>query len=318
MIRFAGPFSLTVGYRATLKAVGTEQSPILFTATNTTEGWLGIRFVNTGTDDALTYCTLEYANKPYMGTNDWMNMYGGAILCCVDTDPAAGSQIASSPKIDHCTIRQCFCEYGGAICCTDSSQAVISNTVITDNAAEWYGGGVFCYYAFPKLANNIIAYNDAYAGGGLYNLYASPTITSNTIVHNRGAGLYLSSTTYFLGGTSSLMVNNIVWENEIYVDSAVEAVEYNVRFNDIQGGWTGQGNIDVDPLFADSANRDYHLKSKTGRWDPKTGTWVTDSVTSPCIDAGDPTTAVGSEPAPNGGRIDMGAYGGTAQASKSQ
>ena len=45
--------------------------------------------------------------------------------------------------------------------------------------------------------------------------------------------------------------------------------------------------------------------------------WVQDEVTSPCIDAGDPTTAVGPEPFPNGGRISMGAYGGTAEASKS-
>ena len=35
------------------------------------------------------------------------------------------------------------------------------------------------------------------------------------------------------------------------------------------------------------------------------------------IDAGDPNSPVGKEPEPNGGRINMGAYGGTSQASKS-
>jgi len=40
-------------------------------------------------------------------------------------------------------------------------------------------------------------------------------------------------------------------------------------------------------------------------------------VTSPCIDAGDPNSPIGYEPFPNGGIINMGAYGGTAQASKS-
>ncbi|UCG55609.1 MAG: hypothetical protein JSU70_12155, partial [Phycisphaerales bacterium] len=62
---------------------------------------------------------------------------------------------------------------------------------------------------------------------------------------------------------------------------------------------------------------DYHLKSQAGRWDPSTRTWVVDDVTSPCIDAGDINTAVGSEPFPSGGIINMGAYGGTAEASKS-
>jgi hypothetical protein len=42
-----------------------------------------------------------------------------------------------------------------------------------------------------------------------------------------------------------------------------------------------------------------------------------DAVTSPCIDVGDPATPAGDEPQPNGGRINMGAYGGTAEASKS-
>jgi hypothetical protein len=40
-------------------------------------------------------------------------------------------------------------------------------------------------------------------------------------------------------------------------------------------------------------------------------------VTSPCIDAGDPASPIGQEPFPNGGRINMGAYGGTAEASLS-
>jgi hypothetical protein len=35
------------------------------------------------------------------------------------------------------------------------------------------------------------------------------------------------------------------------------------------------------------------------------------------LDAGDPNSPIGHEPFPNGGRINMGAYGGTAEASKS-
>ena len=40
-------------------------------------------------------------------------------------------------------------------------------------------------------------------------------------------------------------------------------------------------------------------------------------ATSPCIDAGDPSTLVGLEPLPNGDIINLGAYGGTSEASKS-
>ena len=63
---------------------------------------------------------------------------------------------------------------------------------------------------------------------------------------------------------------------------------------------------------------DYHLKSQAGRWDPETESWVQDDVTSPCVDSGDPLSAVGQELAPNGGVINMGAYGGTIEASLGQ
>ena len=62
---------------------------------------------------------------------------------------------------------------------------------------------------------------------------------------------------------------------------------------------------------------DYHLTSKAGRWDTVTKTWIKDLVASPCIDAGDPVLPVQAEPMPNGSRVNMGAYGGTRQASLS-
>ena len=96
----------------------------------------------------------------------------------------------------------------------------------------------------------------------------------------------------------------------------------------------GHGNTDADPCFLDPGywdpngtasdtnddffvEGDYHLKSQAGRWDPVAKGCVKDAVTSPCIDAGDPNSPIGQEPFPNGGRINMGAYGGTAEASKS-
>jgi hypothetical protein len=79
----------------------------------------------------------------------------------------------------------------------------------------------------------------------------------------------------------------------------------------------GPGNTAVNPLFADMDNGDYHLKSQMGRWDPSTEQWILDTQTSRCVDAGSPTDSVGQEPNPNGGRINMGAFGGMDQASRS-
>jgi hypothetical protein len=81
----------------------------------------------------------------------------------------------------------------------------------------------------------------------------------------------------------------------------------------------------AEPMFVDADNGDYHLKSEGWRWSQSEQQWVFDDVTSPCIDAGNPGTPLGNEPMsvprdPNNiwgknVRVNMGAYGGTSQAS---
>ncbi len=119
---------------------------------------------------------------------------------------------------------------------------------------------------------------------------------------------------YNYDNSSPTLTNCILWGDspaEIYGDTPT------VTYSDVGGGWPGLGNIDADPCFVDANNGDYHLKSQAGRWDSNSESWVSDDLTSPCIDAGNPGCPEANEPAPNGNRINMGAYGGTAEASKS-
>lgn len=138
--------------------------------------------------------------------------------------------------------------------------------------------------------------------------------------------------------------NTIIWDNLYAIVNAIPGTT-TLASCDILGGessvydpgdlvvWT-EGNIDTDPCFADAgywdphgtpddANDDswvygdYHLKSQAGRWDPNEGRWTIDDVTSSCIDAGDRMSPIGLEVFPNGGIVNMGVYGGTAEASKS-
>jgi hypothetical protein len=74
----------------------------------------------------------------------------------------------------------------------------------------------------------------------------------------------------------------------------------------------------LDPLFADANGGDYHLLSERGRYWPEHDVWVLDNVTSPCVDGGDPMLKPSNEPMPNGGRVNMGAYGDTPYASMSE
>jgi hypothetical protein len=318
VVKFAGHFSFTVGYRATLKAVGTAADPILFTALDPDEGWFGLRFINSALDDQLRFCTFEYASKPYSGGGSFVNLYGGAILCCGSWDDEPGQPLITSPTIDSCRIANNHAMVGGGIMCYYGASPTITNNVIVDNTADMYGAGITMYYADCAISNNVIARNDASVGGGIMSWMSVPSIRNNTIAGNKPSAMYLEATApegWVFEAAS--IVNNIIWQNEIDMSTEVADDEYDIRYNDIQGGWTGTGNIAVDPLFADAENGDYHLKSQAGRWNPATAGWVVDSVTSPCLDAGDPSTAFSNEPTPNGLRVNLGAYGGTSQASKS-
>ena len=79
---------------------------------------------------------------------------------------------------------------------------------------------------------------------------------------------------------------------------------------------------------ANAADKPVEVRVAQGRYRPDQGAGRTegdreaafvlmDEVSSPCIDTGDPASPLDEEPVPNGGRINMGAYGGTTQASKS-
>jgi len=164
----------------------------------------------------------------------------------------------------------------------------------------------YTFYNYPQISNSIIAKNF------LQGIFGGvPTITNCTIVENIQGGIY---------GSRPTVTNSIIYFNG---NTQIAESTATVTYSDVQGSWPGLGNIDADPLFVSlywiSSNStyagDYHLKSQAGRWDLGSQTWVQDNVTSPCIDKGDPASPVGNEPVPNGGIINMGAYGGTAQAS---
>ncbi|MHC4206245.1 MAG: hypothetical protein ACYSTT_16460, partial [Planctomycetota bacterium] len=134
---------------------------------------------------------------------------------------------------------------------------------------------------------------------------SSPTISNLTIVDNM-YGIEASA-------GSEPDISNIIFWNNSYSDLFGCRARYS-RVDDVD---TSQGNIDSDPFFVDPDSGDYRLRSNRGRYWPEHDVWILDGLTSPCIDGGDPDAEPLDEPAPNGGRINMGAYGGTAQASLS-
>ena len=266
-------------------------------------------------------CSVQIINNRIIANS---GTRGGGIYCAEQSTPVITNNVFTGNTSDR----------GGAIR-TYESAATIKSNLITGNTAV-RGGGIALFNDTASIvANNLIVNNNATdGGGGVYFYLATLTVGSNTIAGNTattyGGGVYCY-------GSAPTLTNTIVWGNtapygqQIAIGTAVRPSTVTVTYSSVAGGQAGvfrdmsctlewgTGNVTADPLFA-SAN-DYHLKSEGGRWDPAAGggagAWVQDVVSSPCIDTGNPATPFASEPVPNGARINMGAYGNTAQASKS-
>jgi hypothetical protein len=226
----------------------------------------------------------------------------------------------------------------------------LTNCSFIANKARGWGGGM--WPVSYNMSNCTLSGNSAgITGGAIFMFYSELNLTNCTLTGNSAPKGNALASDEFHGGLSNVELTNcIVWgsSNEIWNDVGSNIA---ISYSDIKGGqddiydpydrvvW-GQGNIDADPLFADPGywvnvndpniivepndpnnelwvDGDYHLKSEAGRWNPVGENWVTDDVTSPCIDAGDPNSPLKDEPEPNGGIINMGAYGSTPGAGKS-
>ncbi len=129
---------------------------------------------------------------------------------------------------------------------------------------------------------------------------SSPLIQNVTIVNNDyGVGAH--------AGSDPVIRSSIFWNNNM-----IDLYQCQVDHSFVQ-----DDEPQTDPLFADPTNGDYHLLSTRGRYVAEHGLWAFDGTSSPLIDAGDPSVNPDCESMPHGGRINMGAYGGTGQASKS-
>lgn len=170
------------------------------------------------------------------------------------------------------------------------------------------GGGLYLAGAAARLdsRHTVVAHNmhldvpSGKFGGGLYIAGGAASLTHVTLATNAVSGIHVQAGT--AGAT-----NSILWGHGADVVGGA-ALSFCCTGDDLPG----TGNISEDPLFA-APPVDFHLQSKAGRWTP--GGWVKDHAHSPCIDAGPRGVPVGPEPQPNGGRVNLGAYGGTSQAS---
>ena len=240
----------------------------------------------------------------------------------IDNTAHVGGGICSSDGnliISNCTFTSNHA-IGGGIAIGSSNSSTISNCIINENSSDGKGGGIYCSTSNININNCIISNNSSKGdGAGIYFRESNPTLNNCVINNNRaydpdiysqnGGGIHaykciLSINNCTICGNSSeqsgggiinwlgsvLMSNSIVRDNS---PSQLALSGYTINYCNIQGGYAGTGNIDVNPLFKSDG---YHLTNS-----------------SPCIDAGDPnyipdTNEMDIDGDPKVvGRLDMGA-----------
>jgi len=176
------------------------------------------------------------------------------------------------------------------------------NNVVMNNSAN-YGGGVVLNYTGGQLKNNVICANFGSfqygAGTGIWINGVNTRqiiLINNTVIANRSTlgicGIY--------GSGSVLIKNNLVWGNTSPSNLQVSGA-LNVTYSLIQGGYPGAGNIDTNPMFADT---NYILQSSS----PCIDKGDSSAIYNDLPDAGNPSNA--KYPSMGTIRNDIGAYGG--------
>lgn len=249
----------------------------------------GIRFKGSN----LILSNSEFTNSPYnvnlAGSN---NRVRGCRF--------SGGEIAVSSTDTLSEVFQCTLLDEAVLVVRDSSWLKIRENDF-DNSYIVFSSTELNHGIHATVINNKMI-GSLYNGTGI-KLDASsliqPHIVNNTIVKYE-FGIYCRD---FLA--TPMVKNNIIYNNLKTEDEEGNLFGYDGIgvYNDIYNLDEIEfdpPNIYADPLFVNESGGDYHLRGN-----------------SPCIDAGDPNDDYSNEPYPNGNRINMSAYGNTAEATLS-
>jgi hypothetical protein len=231
--------------------------------------------------------TAAYANGPTAtdhrdGAGIHNNTSSPTIANCMFTDNTAywdGGGIynnTSSPTVTGCTFANNLADYGGGIV-NYSGNPKILDCIFIANTGQSRGGGVYSQNGSPTVINCTFSGNTSPYGGGLVNYQSNSAITNCIFAANRGTShgggiwnnycspaitncTFVGNWAYYSGGamrnyylSNPTVTNCILWGNTAAQGPQIYNYQSTpiVTFCDIEGGWTGDGNLDSNPSFTD-------------------------------------------------------------------
>lgn len=192
--------------------------------------------------------------------------------------------------------------YNGAGIYTYNGPQSINKCIFRNNVSSRSGAAIYNNIAITSLVNSLFHDNIATSDGGTIQNYnqSNTDITNCTFTQNnaRIGGAVSNWTT-----SSSTITNCIIYDNGAVKGSSIYNFKSGggtatVNYSNIQGGYPGTGNLNLNPVFSDPANDNFHL-----------------DLASPCLDVGNPAVAPSDDldnfarPSPaDAVSVDMGAY----------
>ena len=338
LVRFQGPYVLEVN--GTLQALGTSNSPVVFTTTNLTVGWNGIFFNGSDPSSFLTYCNVSGS------TNSGIRIQNSTpiIRRCVianNSSPSSGGGIdatlaSGTLMIENCTIvsnvasNQGGGAIGGGIHLNGNAQilkSVIANNTCFGGSPRALGGGIGIDGGSVEIRNSTITGNLATGpyfgwslGGGIFVSPGSLSMINCLVTTNQMNSGGEGSAIFVWSGPTKLVNCTIVGNSELpvrnYSAQSLNLTNTIIYHNSGSEGFYSAGVTNISycdiqggvPSGTSNISFDPGLDAVT--LSPLAG--------SPCIDTGNPDPAYNDScDPPSFGpprgytwRNDMGAFGG--------
>lgn len=234
------------------------------------------------TEDIVNNCTFTN-NTGHLGGAIYCSgsSHGFISNCTIDKNSATGKgggvyfYTLSEYRLSNCTISNCSAdEQGGGVYIHQYGHPLIFDTTFQYNSSL-DGGAIFsnCTPWSAEVFNCLFLANSAASNGGAIFTQSDPALSVRNSTFDQNTCVDLGQT-YYYEGSNGAAANCIIRGTGDHIQGVNGSLD--ITYSNIEGGYTGNGNIGTDPIFVTGPGGSYYLSSLAAG----------ETENSPCLDTG--------------------------------